>query len=69
MREASASEPSMKIGLGDAMVETFCGVKHLSFSLKWWLRDSINIDEALDCVDKDNHSGHEFGSIGKAVNL
>jgi hypothetical protein len=34
-----------------------------------WLRDSINIDEALDCVDKHNHSGHEFGSISKAVNL
>ena len=51
------------------MGEKFCGVEHLSFSLKWWLRDSINIDEALDCVDKHNHSGHAFGSMRKAVNL
>jgi hypothetical protein len=51
------------------MVEKFCGVKHFSFALEWWLRDSINIDEALDCVDKHNHSGHEFGSIIRAVNL
>jgi hypothetical protein len=48
------------------MGEKFCGVEHRSISFKL---GSINISEALDCVDKHNHSGHEFGSISKAVNL